>query len=246
MCKYKTDYLKTLALVQKDLGSPSIDYELTHRYITIPNFVGFSFPNEEKYLPKEVEFDNSDDNGKLFMAKFNGINYVNIVYTVKHYYVLLQLVYNYDTKLYELKSCKDAFYDVDYELSEDSLTTLQVDLDDWRPIIINAKAPAPYEKPRHDVIDTTHFSANLNCELYEWNKEDYDDSVRKLMNRYPKGIPVSDDGRILYHIHTYHIENGEVPYSPLYVKDPEFEEPPRYIPPQKPKPKKSLKRRDDF
>jgi len=50
--------------------------------------------NESEYFPAEVVFDNSDDGGKLFGAKFNGINFVNVVYKSKRYFILIELVYD--------------------------------------------------------------------------------------------------------------------------------------------------------
>jgi hypothetical protein len=57
----------------------------------------------------------------LFLAKFNGINYVNVVYLEHNHYILIQLNYDKDSDLYELKSCKEAFYGVEYDLNKDSL-----------------------------------------------------------------------------------------------------------------------------
>lgn len=214
MCQFKKDYLKTITLVQKDLGCPSFDYEWTNNYITIPKFIGFPLMNQDEYFPKEIEFNNSDNKGKLWLAKFNGINYVNVVYKVKKYYILIQLKYSKETELYELKSCEEAFYHLEYELSEKSLEEIQLGLVEWREVIINAVAPPP-PSPR-DIINTTHFSANLNCDLYEWNKKSFEDSVNELMQKYPNGIPIEDDGKHFYHIATYHVACGPVPYSPLY------------------------------
>jgi len=45
MCSFKKDYLKTLTLIQNDLGSPQADYELSNRYITIPGFIGLPIIN---------------------------------------------------------------------------------------------------------------------------------------------------------------------------------------------------------
>lgn len=231
MCSYKKDYLKTLTLIQNDLGSPQADYELTNRYITIPGFVGFPLINQDDYFPKEIIFNNSDNKGKLWLAKFNGINYVNAVYKDKKYYILIQLKYDKDSDLYQLKSCQEAFYKVDYELNENSLVDIQLGLVEWREKIINAIMPPP---PKPDVINTTHFSANLNCDMYNWNKKSFEDAVKDFLTKYPNGIPLEDGGRTLYHIATYHIAGGEVPYAPLYFPQEE-----------KKKPKFPKKRRDD-
>ena len=232
MCSFRKDYLKTITLLQRDLGSPQRDYELSSNYITIPGFIGFPIINEHEYFPKEISFNNCDDKGKLWLSKFNGINYVNVVYKVKKYYVLLKFKYDNETELYNLKSCEEAFYGIEYELSETSLEEIQLGLMEWREVIINATAPPP--PPPIDIINTTHFSASLNCDMYEWNKKSFEVSIEELLRKYPKGIPIGGRGEELYHIATFHEERGRVPYSPLLF--PQKEE-------KKPKPPR---RRDDI
>lgn len=231
MCGFKKDYLKTVTLVQNSLGAPQADYELTDKYIVIPEFIGFPLANADKYFPKEVEFDNTDTKGHLFLAKFNGINYVNVVYLEFNHYILIKLKYSKETELYELESCEEAFYGVKYELSQKSLEDIQLGLVEWREIIVNSPMPPP--PPRKDVINTTHFSAALNCDMYEWNKKSFEESMREFAKRFPFGIPIDEDGCKFYHIATFHVENGEVPYSP-------------YFPSHPPKPKKPIRRFGDM
>lgn len=243
MCGYKRDYLKTVRLIQHDLGAPQLDYELTDKYITIPGFVGFSLFNQEKYLPEEAIFSNDDSKGRLFLSKFNGINFVNIVYMVKRNYILIELKYSKETELYELKNCAEAFYGIKYELDQKTLEEIQVGLIDWREMIVNAKMPPHCHKK--DVINTTHFSAALNCDMYEWNKSSFEDAIHKMMIKYPYGIPIDEDGKVLYHVATYHIEQGEVPYAPLYFGQKDKCIAP-YIPPMAAKQCKPSKRRGDM
>lgn len=231
MCGFKRDYLKTVTLIQNKLGAPAKDYEATTNYILIPNFVGFPLENEDKYLPKKVVFDNSEFEGHLFLAKFNGINYVNIVYLELNHYILLQLKYNKETELYDLQSCEDAFYEVKYELNQKSLEEIQLGLVDWREMIVNAKMPPP--PPRPDVINTTHFSAMLNCDMYEWNKETFEQAINRLKREYPWGIPMDPDRHGVYHIATFHIEGKEVPYSPCF-DEVTLAKGPKFVPPPKP------------
>lgn len=243
MCQYKRDYLKTATLIQNDLGDPAFAYQVTNNYVTIPGFDGFPLMNEKDYFPQEIIFDNSDNVGKLFGAKFNGINFVNVVYKETKYFILIQLVYDKDSSLYELKKCQEAFYKIPYELNSASLEEIQLNLIGWREIIINAKAPTDWMKPkRRDIINTTHFSAALECDLYEWNRENFYDCIDKLKKKYPYGIPIDEYGRELYHIATYHVVDGEVPFSPYYKG--EKEKP--FFPPPPPPPKKPPKRREDL
>ena len=245
MCKYKTDYLKTATLIQNDLGDPALSYELIERYITIPGFVGLPIINEKDYFPNEVIFDNSDNVGKFFGAKFNGLNYVNAVYKDKKYFILIQLIYSKTSSLYELDKCQEAFYRVPYELNKDSLENIQLHLIQWREEMIERKIPEfPLPKPM-DIINTTHFHAALECDLYEWNKENYKDAIDRLNKKYPYGIPIDEHGRHLYHIKTYHAEPYEVPFSPLYIGEKPSNKKP-FFPPPPPPPKKPPKRREDL
>lgn len=243
MCQYKKDYLKTIKLIQNCLGAPQHDYELTDKYIIIPDFVGFPLMNQDKYFPHKVEFNNESHHGHLFLAKFNGINYVNVVYMVRNNYILIQLKYDADTELYELKKCEEAFYGVEYELNDKALEEIQLGLVEWRELIINAKMPPP--PPRKDVINTTHFSSMLNCDMYEWNKTSYEDAIKKLVQKYPYGVPIDEHGHALYHIATYHIAQGEVPYAPLFFGEKNKKIVP-YIPPQPVRKTLPPKRRGDM
>ena len=242
MCKYKRDYLKTVTLIQKDLGNPASSYELVKDYILIPGFVGLPIINDADYFPKEVVFDNSEHKGRFFGAKFDGINYVNVVYKDTKYFILLQLIYSEESSLYELRKCQEAFYKVPYELNKDSLETIQLNLIQWREDIINAKGLHPKHK---DVINTTHFSAALECNLYEWNRENFKDAIERLKRQYPYGIPIDEHGRHLYHIATYHVEDYEVPYAPLFIGEPLPPNKP-FFPPPPPPPIKPPKRRGDM
>lgn len=247
VCKFKRDYLKTVTLIQNDLGDPAFSYKITENYVTIPGFDGFPLMNESEYFPAEVIFDNSDDEGKLFGAKFNGINFVNVVYKSKRYFILIELVYNDDSDLYELKSCKEAFYKVVYELNNESLEEIQLNLIQWREKIVKAKAPVDWMKPKFkDIINTTHFQASLECDMYEWNRVDFEESIRRLKKKYPYGIPIDENGRQMYHIATYHVVDGIVPFSPYYKGEPLPPSKKPFFPPPPPTPKKPPKRREDL
>ncbi len=217
MCKYKEHYLKTITLMQNTLGAPSIDYELTDKYLTIPKFVGFSIGQGLRFFPKEIEFYNTEK-GYYYAAKFNGINFVNIIYNKQKYYILLQFEYNEENEAYELKSSKEAFYRVEFDLTDESTEDLLSGLLEWRKAVLSKKALPVPPPPKKEIIDTTHFSASLDCDVYSWTKESYDDAVRRLSLEYPNGIPLNDNDPAspLYHIVTYHVEDKPVPYSPLY------------------------------
>lgn len=239
MCGFKVDYFKTLSLMQDCLGSPADSFEQIDHAILIPGFIGLPVINEDEYLPKEITFDNSDVGGKLWLSKFDSLNRVNIIYMCGKYYILLKFEYNTTSELYELTFCKEAFYLVDYDLNQSSLEDLQIGLGEWREWASNAPAPIIPEK---DVINTTHFMASLDCDSYEWNRTPLEDMIKKLQKKYPLGIPISGDGRLLYHIATYHVVDGEVPIQPYF--QPEKVE--NYIPPCPPPPPPPPVRREDM
>lgn len=82
-------------------------------------------------------------------------------------------------------------------------------------------------------INTTAFSANLNCHFYEWEKGlTEEQGIERLMLKYPKGIPLND--KEYYHLETIHLEPGHVPCYHPYNGTPIFMPMPYpvYIPPK--------------
>lgn len=80
------------------------------------------------------------------------------------------------------------------------------------------------ENENYDVINTTYFSANLNCDFYEYEKGlTEEEGIRRMIAHYPKGIPCKDGS--YYHLATFHIEpykvpmyhpeNGKVAFAPI-------------------------------
>lgn len=66
-----------------------------------------------------------------------------------------------------------------------------------------------------EAINTTYFSARLDCYFYEQQKglSPYD-GVRRMIAEFPNGIPMSDG--TYYHLATYHFEKDKVPcYNPF-------------------------------
>ena len=244
MCRFKRDYLKTVSLIQNDLGAPNFSYELVEKYIVIPDYIGLPIINDKDVFPAKITFDNTDNIGKFFGGKFDGINFINVVYKETKHYILIKFHYNKDSGLYELYSCQEAFYKVDYELSNESLEAIQLKLIEWRDNIIDSKLPIP-PPPHKEIINTTHFAATLECDMYEWNKKTYQDCINELKNKYPLGIPIDECGRQLYHIATYHVVDDFVPFSPLYSAEKLPNEKP-FFPPEPPPCPKPPRRRGDL
>lgn len=231
VCNYKIDYLKTLTLIQNSLGAtkPNQARELRWGYFDIPEYKGLDIMSPKLYFPEEIQFITPDLKGKFYASRFNGLPEVSLIYKVKQYYVLLAFKYSKDEGKYLLEKCEEPVYHVEFELSDESLETIQKGLINWRMVAIDAEMPPP--PPKMDAINTTHFSAKLECDMYEWNKTAYEDCIRRLIHKYPYGIPLDEFGRQMYHIATYHLHYGDVPFSPYFNEITPDCPPPPYFPP---------------
>lgn len=236
VCNYKRDYLKTVTLLQRALGAtrPCDARELNWGYFDIPEYKGKDIPSPKLYFPETIKFITPDLEGKFYASRTNGLPEVSLIYKVKQYYVLLLFKYNKEEGKYYLEKSEEPVYHVEFELSKESLSTLLVGLINWRAVAIDAELPPP--PPKMDIIDTTHFSVRLECDMYEWNKNPWEKCIRDLIHKYPYGIPIDKYGRQMYHIATYHLNYGEVPYSPYFNEERPDCPPPPYFPPHRPCP----------
>lgn len=207
VCNMRQDYLKTAQLIQEILGSPCESYEINPPPIKIPNFEGVFIENYQEYFPDTV-ISTKDTIGNFYMAKYNCSENIKFIYIFNGYYVLFNAQYNEETKEFDISQGKEICYGVTCEIAED-LDLLQLGLLSLKEDIENAE---PEEK---DIINTTHFSADLKCNFYEWEKGlNYYDGIRRIIAKYPNGIPIGCHGE-LYHLATYHIEDRCIPcYHP--------------------------------
>lgn len=111
------------------------------------------------------------------------------------------------TKTFQISEGRDICYKTPSKLSIDSEKMIIVALTEIREELLKKKCET--------VINTTAFSAQLDCKFYEWEKGlDYNEGIKKIIAQYPNGIPIGPCGE-LYHLATYHIEDGCVPcYHP--------------------------------
>lgn len=213
VCNLREDYLKTALLIQKILGDPQEDYALTYFYASwgrVPGYYGFDFDNENNTFPETVGI-GEDKTGTYMEAKFRDENFVQFFYNVDGYYVLFEATYDETDTEFKISEGREVYYGLKFTLSENSALDIAVNLESWRTEQIQ---PDPEPAPEEDVINTTYFSAELNCDFYEHEKGLSEaDGIRRIIAQFPDGVPMKDG--TYYHLATFHIEPHKVPcYHP--------------------------------
>lgn len=207
VCNIREDYLKTAQLIEEVLGAPCKSYELYPTPVPVPDFIGIVIENFEEYFPKTVVSTNNKE-GSFYVAKYiNGKN-IQFMYIFDGYFVLFGAIYNEDTHEFDITIGKEICYGIECQLNDDSLDDLQLGLLSFKEDLESQ------EQKEMDVINTTYFSAILNCQFYEWEKGlDYYEGVKRIIAKYPCGVPLGEDK--YYHLATFHRENRCIPcYHP--------------------------------
>lgn len=213
VCNIRDDYLKTVSLIENIIGDPQEDRKLNWyncKCGCIDNFYGYFFYDHEKYFPNETKiiFNEKEETGRFFEAKFRNSDFVQFIYEVNNYLILFNAVYNKDKDEYTISEGVEIFYKEDATLLQDDINVIKENLLLWREMILEK------EKQEIDIINTTYFSAQLNCDFYEWEKGlTESEGIRRIIAEYPDGIQLKDGS--YYHLATYHIEAGKIPcYHP--------------------------------
>lgn len=229
VCNIREDYLKTAQLIQEILGAPCDSYELQPTPVPISDFGGTVVKNSEEYFP-ETLISNGGKTGTYYLAKYETPSLIKFVYNFEGYFVKFTATYNEETGEFDIPAGIEICYGIECTIAED-LDTLQLGLLSLKEDLELAEDT---EQEEGDVINTTYFSANLNCQFYEWEKGlDYHAGVQRIIARYPHGVPLGKEGE-LYHLATfhkedhcvpcYHPENGHPAFAPMPF--------PVYIPPK--------------
>lgn len=245
VCRIREDYLKTAYLIQEVLGDPQEDREL------VPcdrGFVGYDIENPTDYLPETLSIVNLKEgeepyNGTLKALKYKDKDRLQALYDVEGYLVVFKITWDEAFERYTLSDGTELYYSiifkpVSYEIDD---TALQV----WRLEMIE-KEEEEKEKEK-DIIDTTHFSAILNCDFFEADKHLTEEQGWKRMELHWKDHPPYRPCHPkLYHLATYHIEPRHVPeldhsFAPTPILYPVFLPKPPCPPPKRPP-----MRRDDM
>lgn len=172
------------------------------------DFKGFNFDNATEYLPKEITT-SENEKGTFMNGKYRGFGeVVQFLYNINDYYVLFQAIWSEEKKTYKLSSGKEIYYGIPYLLTAESIGTIIAGLESFR----NKLLQEAENTEDMDVINTTHFSAILNCDAYERDKTltEQEGMNRMFINA---GIePPCRCGDWYYLMGTYHIEPNKVPY----------------------------------
>lgn len=213
VCNIRQDYLKTAKLIQNVLGAPCDNYEISSLPFKIPEFEGITIENWKEYFPETITTKN-DKIGYFYMAKYQYSKCcckntcIKFIYIIDKFYVIFTAIYDEDTKKFNISLGKEICYGITCEIAND-LELLQNGL---MVLLEDIKKKEAIPK---DIINTTAFSAQLDCKYYEWEKGlDYNEGIKRIIAKYPDGIPIGPCGE-LYHLATYHIENHCIPcYHP--------------------------------
>lgn len=214
------DYLKTALLIQNVLGDPQEDYCLckSRPDKVYPCYEGMPIENPETIFPEHLTFTKrvlitgeiltEPVDGKLESAKYQDINTVLFMYNSGGYKILFKALYDEDKKEFTIYDGKEIVYYMTYEFPQDNVLEVQVNLDNWREEMIEK------EKQEAEIINTTYFSAQLNCHFYDPVRGlTPEEGAKRIFAEFPDGIPCGDG--TYYHIETLHIEPHKIPwYNP--------------------------------
>lgn len=209
VCNIRMDYLKTAQLMQEILGSPQDDFELLPPPFPIPDFEGETVKNPKEYFPKTL-ISTGGKVGNYYLARYESSKIIKFIYIFGGYFVKFIATFNDKTNEFDVPAGEEICYGLKCIIAENlddlqlGLLSLKEDLEDPNK-----------EEEKKDIINTTAFSAELNCCFYEWEKGlTYEEGVRRIIAKYPDGVPIGEEGK-LYHLATFHRENREVPcYHP--------------------------------
>lgn len=208
VCRIKEDYLKTAMLISDVLGCPAENYELNW----IPNFNGTDVQEPLNYFPAKIKI---TDGTNVITCDFLGARYmdcdnVSFVYYNNDIVALFKVIYDTETEKWQFFMGQNVCNGLPYYIMEEDTATIEQGLIQLRIDLLNPKPTCTC-----DIIDTTAFSARLECDHYDPIKElSYCEGMRQIAERYPKGVPLGC-GKY-YHIATFHIEPYEVPcYHPF-------------------------------
>ena len=215
----RSDYLKTLQLIQNVLGDPQEDLLLQksdpNRFY--PCYEGNDIEDANTIFPATLTFTKRTlPNGEIITdevignfesAKYQDFNTVLFMYDSEGYKIMFKALYNNDNQEFDIYDGIEIVYKIRYEFPSDSVLELQVNLGAWREEMIEKEE----ENKDIDIINTTYFSAQLNCDFYEAVRGlTPQEGLKRIFAQYPDGIPCGEGQ--YYHLETLHIEPYKVPW----------------------------------
>ena len=191
------------------MGDPQVDYEVKEFDC---GYGGRPF-EDISFFPETIQLKDSKDvdcTGTLMEAKYKNKDFIQVLYNVDGYYVMIGLKWNEETQLYTVSEGRELYYDLIYTISLDSQSSLAAAPIEWREEMIRREE----ETKDADVINTTYFSAGLRCDFYEYEKGlTEEEGWRRIELQYAKEPVDASCG--IEHLLTYHIEPKRVPYEDL-------------------------------
>lgn len=126
---------------------------------------GWKITNYADYFPETVDI-SAENPATIMDAAYRDLNLVCIRYCSEEgYYIDFTAEWKEDH--YEVSQGKEVYYNLTYSLTLSSETEIIDGLNRWRAD--NTKEESSEEVK--EVINTTYFSALLNCAFYEQEKE---------------------------------------------------------------------------
>ena len=215
VCNLRSDYMKTAMLIQRILGDPQQDYELREED---GGFYGIPFPQPTLYFPETFVFED-ETVATLLSAKYVNKNFVRVLYEINRYYYQFVFFWS-EAEKYEITIGKELYYGLLIKMPKEVSDNIATNLLLWRSDMEEREAA----EKEGELINTTFFSAILNCQFYEYDKKV--DEKEKL-HRMALQCDYPDDCCHHHHIATFHFENEKVPelsskFSPIPVLYPVF------------------------
>lgn len=225
VCNIREDYLKVATLIQNILGGPQINLELEVIEDTNLPYAGYEFRKKEITFPEEITTDKEKE-GIFLSAKWRSPQIVQFIYVIEKFYVKFDAFWNQEQENFIISEGVELYYNLSYNLSVSSTDEIAEILKTWREGKIKE-----IDGANIDAINTTYFSATLNCQFYEKDKE-----------RYEKEKDLPD----YTHIATYHLEPYNIKqYSINSYRQTVFYPYPYPYPVQKQEKKKAPSRKRD-
>lgn len=155
------------------------------------------FPKTYELVPKEEE----SITANFLNARYSSKDTVKLLVEVNKYFVLFIFKYDESFDKYTTETGRELIYGIPYELADSSIESLQEPLKTWRAEMIEKEETSKDQ----DIINTTPFSAILNCKYFA----KYHEFGIRNPNQFTNYNVCEDDDRYR-HIATYHKEDAPV------------------------------------
>lgn len=146
--------MKTAMLIQRILGDPQQDFELREED---GGFYGIPFPEPTLYFPETFTFED-ETVATLLSAKYVNKNFVRVLYEINKYYYQFVFFWS-ETEKYEVTIGKELYYGLLIKMPNEVSNEIATNLLLWRSDMEEREAA----REEGDLINTTFFSAILNC-----------------------------------------------------------------------------------